>query len=81
MKVIQSTYPKSPNCPHAEIGDAVNWELTRGAFSLVRETDDKTVFRSAPVDRDGRLRSNGKRTVLIGVIAQVKSKNWILEIG
>ena len=81
MKVIKNTYPEHPNCSHAKKGDEVSWELTRGAFSLIRKSDGRSVFRSAPVDRDGRLRSNGKQTVATGIIAQVKTKGWVLEIG
>ncbi len=81
MKVIQNTYPKQPNTPHAKPGDKVSWALSRGAFSLIRKSDGKSIFRSALVDKDGRLRSNGQRTTVIGIIAQVKSKGWLLEIG
>lgn len=80
MKIIRNTYPQFPNCPHAELGDVVRWEFGRGVYNLIRVTDGKAVFTSAPVDRDGNLRSNGKPPVLAGVVAQVKSKGWVLEV-
>ena len=80
MKIVQSTYPVFPKVAHAEVGDEVHWEGHRGAFHLIRNSDGKRLFTTAPVDRDGNLRSNGKTPNLIGIIAQVKSKGWILEI-
>ena len=80
MKVVRNTYPRHKHIAHAEIGDEVRWEMTRGAFRLIRESDGKSLFASAPVDTNGLLRSNKKQPVLNGVIAQVKSKGWILEI-
>jgi len=80
MKVILNTYPKFPNCPHAEAGDEVRWERGRLGFSLIRLSDGKCVFTTAPVDRDGSRYSNGKPPILIGVIAEVKSKGWVLEV-
>uniref|UniRef100_A0A6H1ZUU5 Uncharacterized protein n=1 Tax=viral metagenome TaxID=1070528 RepID=A0A6H1ZUU5_9ZZZZ len=80
MKIVKNTYPEYLNCPHGEIGDKVEWSLYRGSFHLVRVADGKSVFSTAPVNRDGNLRSNGKPPVLTGIIARVKSKGWILEI-
>jgi hypothetical protein len=80
MKVIRNTYPRHPQANMAEPGDEVEWELCRGAYRLVRKSDRKSVFCSAPVDANGLLRSNKKQPVLIGIIAQVKSKGWVLEI-
>ena len=81
MKIIQNTYPAHGNCPHAEIGDVVEWELTKAAYRLVRQRDGAHVFASAPVNHEGKLYSNQKTPQLIGIIAQVKSKGWVLEIG
>jgi len=81
MEIIKNTYPESPNCPHGKPGDGVYWSLHRGQFNLIRKSDGKTVFSTAPVDRDGNLRSNGKQPKLVGVIAQVKSKGWFLEVA
>ena len=80
MKVIKNTYPGHPNAPRAEIGNEVSWRHAQ-SFELIRDVDGKIVFATAPVTRDGLLRSNGKSPMLIGVIAQVKSKGWILEIA
>ncbi len=80
MKVIRNTYPKYPNVPHAEVGDKVHWEHSQ-CFRLIRDADKKAVFATAPVDRDGKLWSTGRPPILIGIIAQVKSKGWILEVG
>lgn len=81
MKVINNTYPVHPNAPHAKAGDEVHWEHQRGCFRLIRNSDSKVVFATAPVNNDGQLQSNGQRPVLSGVIAQVKSKGWMLEIS
>lgn len=80
MKVIRNTYPVFPKVAHAEPDDEVHWELHKAAFRLVRNLDAKRLFATAPVDRDGRLRSNGKLPVLTGIIAEVKSKGWIFEV-
>jgi len=81
MKVIRNTYAKFPNCPHAEAGDEVRWEHARLGFGLIRLSDGKCLFRTAPVNRDGNRLSNGKPPILSGIIAEVKSKGWVLEIG
>ncbi len=78
--VIQNTYPKYPNTPHAEEGDIVHWEYSSKGVGLVRDSDKARLFRTAPVDRNGNLRSNGRPPALTGIIGQVKSKGWILEI-
>ncbi len=80
MIVLRNTYPKHPNTPHAEEGDIVHWEYSPKGVGLVRDPDGARLFRTAPVDRNGNLQSNGKPPVLIGIIGQVKSKGWILEI-
>lgn len=79
MKVIQNTYPVFPKVAHAEVGDEVHWEHSQ-CFRLIRNSDGKRLFATAPVDRDGNLRSNGQPATLVGIIAQVKSRGWILEI-
>ncbi|GAF79854.1 unnamed protein product [marine sediment metagenome] len=79
MKVIQNTYPKYPNVPHAEIGDIVHWEHRR-SFCLVRDADNKIVFMTSLVTIDGNLRSTNLQPTLTGIIAKIKSKNFILEI-
>ena len=79
MKVIQNTYPVFTKVAHAEPGDIVHWEHST-RFILWRKSDRNRVFETAPVDRDGNLRSNGQPPTLTGIIAQVKSRGWILEI-
>ena len=81
MKVVRNTYPKYPNVARAEEGDIVNWQMIRGHYSLVRESDGKTLFSTAPVTKEGVLVSNGKQPILTGVVAQVKSKGWVLIIS
>jgi len=80
MKIITNTYPKIEGVAHAEIGDEVNWELSRGAYRLKRKSDNKTVFSTSEVDKNGLLRSNGKQPILTGIIASVISKGWYLEV-
>ena len=81
IKIIRNTYPEAPNCPHAEAGDEARWEHNRQGFSLIRLSDEKSLFRTAPVDRDGNRHSTGTPPILTGIIAEVKSKGWILEIS
>ena len=80
MKVIKNTYPKYPNVPHAEIGDIVHWDRQR-SFNLVRDSDNKIVFMTPPVTIDGNLRSTNLQPILTGIIARIKSKNFVLEIS
>jgi len=79
VKIIKNSYPQSIAAPHALPGDIVHWEAGP-TFCLVRDSDGKVVFSTAPVDRDGRLRSNGKTPVLTGVVAEIKKRGWVLEI-
>ena len=81
MKVVRNTYPGHEGISRAEEGNMVHWELTRGCFDLIRNSDRKTVFTSPPVNKNGLLRSNGKQPKLTGVIAQVKKHGWILELS
>jgi hypothetical protein len=75
--VVRNTYPYWPKCAHAEAGDVCHWDKGRGCMSLVRDSDGKTVF-----SRD--LLSPGqhdKDRPVVGVVAQVKSKGWFLEVA
>lgn len=81
LTVTRNTYPADPRAPHAEPGDVVHWELSRGAFRLIRDSDGATVFATAPVKKDGLLRSNGQRPRHIGVVGQVASRGWFLELA
>ena len=74
--VTRNTYPRHPNCPHAEPGDVCRWEKGRGQMALVRVSDGKTVFSRA-------LLSPGQHDddrPVVGIIAQVASKGWIMEV-
>jgi len=80
MKVIRNTYPTTPNIPHAEPGDEVKWELShRRTYKLIRIKDNACVFSTPAVDLNGLLQ-NGTKPTLVGIIGQVKSKGWYLEI-
>jgi len=81
MKIIMNTYPEHPGVPHAKPGDEVFWSMDRGCYRLIRKSDDKSVFATAPTNKDGKLRSSGKTPQLIGIIAQIKSRGWAMEIG
>jgi len=78
--IKQNTYPEFGNVAHAKKGDKVTWTNWRGCFDLVRQSDNAIVFSTAAIDDDSMLRSNGKQPKLFGIIAQVKSKGWILEL-
>lgn len=79
MKIIRNTYPVYSGGTHAEPGDKVCWKHYK-TMELIRRSGEKTIFSTATVDKNGFLRSNGKQPVLTGVIAQIKSKGWILEV-
>ena len=84
MKILENTYPEVNGIAHAKIGDEVYWELFRGAYRLRRKNIDgkiDTVFSTSEVDKDGNLRSSRKPPILIGIIAHVKSKGWIMRVG
>ncbi len=81
MRVIRNTYPENPGVAYAKPGDEVRWSLERGVFKLIRISDDKTVFSTAPVNKDGNLRSSGKPPTLSGIVAQIKSRGWVMEIS
>ncbi|MCK4761952.1 MAG: hypothetical protein KAW12_07115 [Candidatus Aminicenantes bacterium] len=77
--VIKNTYPEFPNVPHAEPGDICEWKREPGCFQLIRKADKKTVFVSPRVNAVG-LKSNGQPPTLVGVVARVKSKGYVLEV-
>jgi len=75
MKVIKNTYPI--NLSH---GDTVEWRLLRGTYYLFKPGASKASFAGPSVNRQG-LKTNGKPPILIGVVAENKSKNQILELA
>jgi len=77
--VKQNTYPNIDLKP----GDEVVWQYIRGCFYLYKadktNTIDKTYFASPNCNKDG-VKSNGKQINLIGVVGQLKSKGYMLEL-
>lgn len=80
IKVIKNTYPSHPGVPHAEPGDLCEWKIYPGKIELVRISDKKGVFLISGIDTNGLLYSTKKPPKRIGIIAQVKKRNWILEV-
>lgn len=80
IKIIRNTYPKYPNVAHAEPGDLCKWELVSGSYRLTRISDHETLFSTSTINQTTGLLSSGKPPRLIGVIAQVKSKGWVMEV-
>lgn len=81
LEIVKNTYPSHVGCARGEVGDVVEWRMARGRFELVKQVGEAVVYASSPVTRDGMLVSNGKRPALTGVIAQVKSRGWFLEVA
>ena len=81
MKIIENTFPRHDNVAFGEIGEIVEWQLRRGQYELTQAGGHKVYFSTAPVDKNGNLRSNGKKPILIGVVAENKSKGWRMTIG
>jgi uncharacterized protein YijF (DUF1287 family) len=79
IKIIKNTYPEVKNVAHGKPGDICEWQLIRGSYHLVRTSDNKSLFSTPLVNKDGVL-SSGKRPVLVGIVGQVKSKGWVLEL-
>ena len=76
MRVVRNTYPVLPRVPHAEPGDLVDWQAGPRCMSLVRRSDGATVF-----SRDKWPKEREDNRPLIGVVAAIKSKGWVLEIA
>ena len=76
MIVLRNTYPRFSGVPHAEPGDVVEWFAGPRCMSLVRQSDGATVF-----SRDKRPKEREDNRPLIGVIARIKSKGWVLEVA
>jgi len=76
MIIIKNTYPIWPNVVHGKPGDEVKWMPGRGKMHLERMSDGQSIF-----SRDCLPKEVDDTRPMIGVIAQVKSKGWILEIG
>ena len=78
MIVIKNTYPVHPKVPSAQVGEGCEWVLDRNCYRLMQK--GACIFATAPVNKEGRLLSNGKQPTLVGTIAQVKSKGYILKL-
>jgi len=77
--VEKNTFPEYDRVPHAKQGDVVKWEAHRDCYRLIRFSDKKCLFAIPKLTRDGLLQ-NGQKPNLMGVIAEVKSKGYILEL-
>lgn len=75
MKVVRNTYPVWPGVTHGEPGDVVNWKPVRGKMHLERESDNRSIF-----SRDCLPKDVDDMRPMIGIISQVKSKGWVLEV-
>ena len=85
MIVTKNTYPEYDKVPHAEAGDIVDWITTKGCYRLVKtetmaDNNPVVYYATPPIDQDCNLKSTGRPPVLVGIIAQVKSKGWVLEV-
>ena len=76
MEVIRNTYPIWPNVAHAEPGDEVEWQVGGREMYLERASDGKTIFSRTCLPKD--IIDYRPR---VGIIAQVKSKGWVLEVA
>jgi len=78
--VKQNTYPNVD----LKQGDTVEWMYARKCYYLykypIKSTIlDKSYFASPNCNKDG-IKTNGKQVSLVGIVAQVKSKEYILEL-
>ena len=78
--VKQNTYPTI----NLKQGDIVEWVHERKCYYLYKSpiksiTFDKIHFASPNCNKDG-IKSNGKKVDLVGIIAQIKYKCYILEL-
>ena len=78
--VVENTYPVHTGVAHAEPGDICHWEVIKGSYRLIRDSDGKTLFSTSAVNQDCCLIHNNKKPTLIGCIAQNKSKGWKMII-
>lgn len=81
MKILENTYPRHENAAFGEVGESVEWILKYGQYELTQTDGYLVYFSTAPVDKNGNLRSNGQKPALKGVVGEVKSKGWRLVVG
>jgi len=77
--VKQNTYPNVD----LKQGDIVEWIHERKCYYLYKSSStkivDKSYFASPNCNKDG-IKPNGDYVKLVGIVAQVKSKKYILEL-
>ena len=76
MIVVRNTYPRWPNIKSSEAGDEVEWRVGRGQWLLTRKSDGAVVF-----SRDCLPKHEEDPRPMVGVIAAVKGKGWVLELS
>ena len=78
LEVVKNTYPTD-----LKPGDKVQWVYERGRYSLYKVPYkgifDKSYFASPNCTKDG-IKLNGMPVDLVGIIAQLKSRGWVLEL-
>jgi len=80
LKVKQNTYLDI----ELKQGDEVQWIHGKKCYYLYKTpinniTFDKKHFASPDCNRDG-IKPNGQQVSLVGIVAQIKSKGYILEL-
>lgn len=79
LKVKRNTYPNVD----LKDGDEVQWVYIRGCFHLYKSGEtgimNKSYFASPNCNKDG-IKSNGKQVDLVGIVGQLKSKDYVLEL-
>jgi len=81
FKIVRNTYPVYNNVPHANINDICFWRVGEMSMELIRVNDNKIIYSSPMINKiTNKIYSTNKDVILEGVIAQVKSKDWYLEL-
>ena len=75
MRVVRNTYPIWEGVAHGEVDDEVEWKPGRGKMHLERLSDGKSIF-----SRDCLPKDVEDHRPMVGVITEIKSKGWVLEI-
>lgn len=80
LTVIRNTFPFYPGVAHANPGDIVEWRADGiNRLSLYRVEDSGTFAKSLySITRPNQ--NSDFRVGPVGIIAQNKSKKWVLEI-
>jgi hypothetical protein len=74
-RIIKNTYPHHPNVAHGKVGDIVHWEVSSKGVSLIRDSDQKSIFGR---NRYSSTKPDDRPTV--GCIAQIKKHDYQLVI-